>query len=103
MRYRKAADVMLSKAEQKFKLAEISFASELYDTCVSALYYSAFQYVTALILARGEKVSNKHTYVRGWENNTKRPGCSDVWYRLVYFSSSIVIVSKFTLHFALII
>lgn len=24
--------------------------------------------MTALILARGEKVSNKHTYVRGWVN-----------------------------------
>jgi len=37
LRYRKAADVMLSKAEQKFKLAEIS----LLPSCmiaVSALY-----------------------------------------------------------------
>lgn|GEM_PF-6875989 len=42
MRYLRAVDVMVGKAEQKFKLAEISFASELYDSCVSALYYSAF-------------------------------------------------------------
>ena len=68
MRYLKTAEVMVGKAEQKFKLAEFSLSSELYDSCVSALYYSAFQYVTALILARGEKVSNKHTYVRGWVN-----------------------------------
>ncbi|MFC6332604.1 HEPN domain-containing protein [Paenibacillus septentrionalis] len=58
MRYLKAVEVMGSKAEQKFKLAEFSFSSGMYDSCVSALYYSAFQYVTALILARGEKVSN---------------------------------------------
>jgi uncharacterized protein (UPF0332 family) len=41
----------------------------LLDACVSELYYSAFQTVTALILSRNEKVSNKHPYVRGWLNN----------------------------------
>lgn len=66
MRYNKAAEVMVQKAQQKFSLAELSLEKGLYDSCVSALYYSAFQYVTALILLRGEKVSNKHTYVRGW-------------------------------------
>ncbi|MEX1028960.1 MAG: HEPN domain-containing protein [Paenibacillaceae bacterium] len=66
MRYSKASDVMLKKAGQKFDLAELSFEKGLYDGCVSALYYSAFQTVTALILLRGESVSNKHTHVRGW-------------------------------------
>lgn len=66
MRYSKASDVMLRKAGQKFTLAELSFEKGLYDGCVSSLYYSAFQTVTALILLRGENVSNKHTHVRGW-------------------------------------
>ncbi|TVY11854.1 HEPN domain-containing protein [Paenibacillus cremeus] len=68
MRYSKAAETMLRKAQQKYKLAELSFENGLYDGCVSELYYSAFQTVTALILLRGETVSNKHTYVRGWVN-----------------------------------
>jgi uncharacterized protein (UPF0332 family) len=37
-------------------------------SCVSELYNSAFQTVTASILARNEQVSNKHTYVRAWLN-----------------------------------
>lgn len=50
-------------------LSDIVYEINLqYDTQFSALYYSAFQYVTALILTRGEKVSNKHIYVRGWVN-----------------------------------
>lgn len=36
MRYSKASDVMLKKAEQKFVLAELSFEKGLYDGCVSA-------------------------------------------------------------------
>ncbi|TBL70112.1 HEPN domain-containing protein [Paenibacillus thalictri] len=68
MRYNKASEVMLMKARQKQALAELSFEKGLYDSCVSELYYSAFQTVTALILLRGETISNKHTYVRGWVN-----------------------------------
>ncbi|WP_190919033.1 HEPN domain-containing protein [Paenibacillus sabuli] len=56
------------KGRTEIQTAELSFGSELYDSCVSALYYSAFQYVTALILTKGENVSSKHTYVRGWVN-----------------------------------
>lgn len=55
MRYDKAAEVMVGKAKQKFKLAEFSFDSGLYDSCVSALYYSAFQYVTALFYKREKR------------------------------------------------
>lgn len=68
MRYNKASETMLRKARQKYTLAEISFEKGLYDSCISELYYSAFQTVTALILLRDEPVSNKHTYVRTWVN-----------------------------------
>lgn len=61
-----AARMMLKKSAQKFSVAELSFQQGFYDSCVSELYYSAFQAVTALIILRGEQVSNKHTYVRGW-------------------------------------
>jgi uncharacterized protein (UPF0332 family) len=66
LRYSKASETMLGKARQKFILAELSFEKGLYDSCVSELYYSAFQTITALILQRGEAVSNKHTYIRAW-------------------------------------
>ena len=64
----RATEIMLKKAEQKFELAKYSLSRDLLDACVSELYYSAFQTVTALILSRNEQVSNKHTYVRAWLN-----------------------------------
>ncbi len=64
----RAAEIMLKKAEQKFELAKYSLSRGLLDACVSELYYSAFQTVTALILSRNEQVSNKHTFVRSWLN-----------------------------------
>ena len=68
MRYKTASETMLRKARQKYALAELSYQKGLYDSCVSELYYSAFQTVTALILLRGDSVSNKHTSVRSWVN-----------------------------------
>ncbi len=52
----------------KFELAKYSLSRGLLDACVSELYYSAFQTVTALILSRNEQVSYKHTHVRAWLN-----------------------------------
>jgi uncharacterized protein (UPF0332 family) len=58
---------MLKKAEEKMLSAQDDFKSKRYDSCISNLYYSAFQTVTALLIIRGDLI-NKHTHVRGYVN-----------------------------------
>ena len=66
--YNKTASyAMLQKAQEKLLSAKDDFKSGRYDSCISNLYYSAFQTVTSLLLIRGILI-NKHTHVRGFVN-----------------------------------
>lgn len=62
-----ASEAMLRKANEKFYSANDDFKAGRYDSCISNLYYSSFQTVTALLITRGE-FFNKHTHVRGYVN-----------------------------------
>lgn len=62
-----AAQVLLQKAEAKYKSAELLFNNDLLDSTISELYYSAFQTVCALMVIEGLSVS-KHTHVRSYVN-----------------------------------
>lgn len=62
-----AKKVMLRKAAQNLASAKDDYKSDRYDSCISSLYYSAFQTVTALLIIRGEAFS-KHTQVRAFVN-----------------------------------
>lgn len=64
---KKAKDIMLKKASEKLASAKDDFMSCRYDSCISNLYYSSFQTVTALLIVRGELL-NKHTRVRAFVN-----------------------------------
>ncbi|WP_367755372.1 HEPN domain-containing protein [Ammoniphilus sp. 3BR4] len=58
---------MLRKAKEKLSSAKDDYKSGRYDSCISNLYHSAFQTVSALLIIRGEYI-NKHTHVRGFVN-----------------------------------
>lgn len=58
-----ASASLLMKSANKLKSAESNFLSGRIDSCVSDLYYSAFQSVCALMVSRGKSTS-KHTHVR---------------------------------------
>lgn len=62
-----ASQSMLRKSEEKWLSAKDDFTSGRYDSCISNLYYSAFQTVTSLLIIRGDLI-NKHTHVRGYVN-----------------------------------
>ncbi|WP_134703761.1 HEPN domain-containing protein [Ammoniphilus sp. YIM 78166] len=62
-----ASKAMLRKAKEKLASAKDDYKSGRYDSCISNLYYSAFQTVSALLIIRCEYV-NKHTHVRGFVN-----------------------------------
>lgn len=73
-----AKEAMLKKAEQKLKSAKNNFKEKSYDSCISDLYYAAFQTVVALLITRGDLVS-KHTHVRAFVNRElARPGLIDI-------------------------
>jgi uncharacterized protein (UPF0332 family) len=63
----KASQAMLRKAMEKINSAKDDFSAGRYDSCISNMYYSSFQTVTALLIIRGELI-NKHTHVRGFVN-----------------------------------
>jgi uncharacterized protein (UPF0332 family) len=63
----KAKQAMLRKAAEKLESAKDDFKAARYDSCISNLYYSAFQTVTALLIVRGDLLS-KHTHVRAFVN-----------------------------------
>lgn len=63
----KAVNVMLKKSKQKLDSAKDDYKNERYDSCIGNLYYSAFQIVSALLIARGDYL-NKHTHVRAFVN-----------------------------------
>ena len=62
-----AKGVMLRKSEEKYESAVDDFAKGRYDSCVSNLYYSAFQAMTAYMIQEGVLV-NKHKQVRSFVN-----------------------------------
>lgn len=62
-----ACSILLRKAKQKFETAEYTLSKGFLDSCVSDLYYSAFQTVIALMVLKGES-SSKHVRVRQWAN-----------------------------------
>ncbi|WP_018130141.1 HEPN domain-containing protein [Effusibacillus pohliae] len=64
---KKAVEVMLKKAKEKYESAEDDFLKGRYDSCVSNLYYSAYQTVTAYMISSGVSTS-KHTHVRAYVN-----------------------------------
>jgi uncharacterized protein (UPF0332 family) len=64
---KKAQQAMLRKAAEKLASAKDDYKSARYDSCISNLYYSAFQTVTSLLIARGDLLS-KHTHVRAFVN-----------------------------------
>ena len=51
------------KAEQKYFSAVDDFHSNRFDSCISNLYYSAFQTVCSYLIIMNE-MGNKHKYVR---------------------------------------
>ncbi len=63
----KAKQAMLHKAAEKLDSAKDDYKSARYDSCISNLYYSAFQTVTSLLIVRGDLMS-KHTHVRAFVN-----------------------------------
>lgn len=63
----RAKQAMLRKAEEKLASAKDDYREGRYDSCISNLYYSAFQTVTVLLIVRGDLV-NKHTHVRAFVN-----------------------------------
>jgi uncharacterized protein (UPF0332 family) len=63
----KAKKAMLRKATEKLASAKDDYQSARYDSCISNLYYSAFQTVTALLISQGDLLS-KHTHVRAFVN-----------------------------------
>lgn len=63
----KASIAMMRKAKEKLSSAQDDYKSGRYDSCISNLYYSAFQTVSALLIIRGDYL-NKHTHVRGFVN-----------------------------------
>jgi uncharacterized protein (UPF0332 family) len=63
----KAKEAMLRKATEKLASAKDDYRFERYDSCISNLYYSAFQTVTALLIVRGDLLK-KHTHVRAFVN-----------------------------------
>lgn len=63
----KASQVMLQKAEQKMMSANDDLDKGRYDSCISNLYYSAFQTITAYLILKNNYI-NKHTHVRGFVN-----------------------------------
>ncbi len=63
----KAMEVMLRKAMEKFESAIDDLQKGRYDSCISNLYYSAFQTVTAYMIAQGQATS-KHTHARAYVN-----------------------------------
>lgn len=63
----KAIKIMLAKSKQKYDSAVDDFRNERYDSCIGNLYYSSFQTVSALLIARGQYL-NKHTHVRTFVN-----------------------------------
>lgn len=64
----KAKLAMLRKASERLASAKADFHAGRYDSCVSSLYYTAFQTVTALLISRGDFM-NKHTHVRAFVNS----------------------------------
>ena len=62
-----AKKVMLQKSKEKYESALDDLAKERYDSCVSNLYYLAFQVMTAYMIQEGV-LSNKHTHVRSFVN-----------------------------------
>lgn len=64
---KKAIEIMLRKAKEKYESAEDDFQKGRYDSCISNLYYSAFQAVTAYMISIGVSTS-KHTHVRAFVN-----------------------------------
>lgn len=62
-----AFKALLIKANSKFDSAQANFLAGRMDSCVSDLYYSAFQYVCALMVKTGKSTS-KHTQVRSFVN-----------------------------------
>lgn len=63
----KAMEIMLRKAKEKFESAVDDLQKGRYDSCISNLYYSAFQTVTAYMIAQGQATS-KHTHARAYVN-----------------------------------
>ncbi|KPV45754.1 hypothetical protein AN477_01695 [Alicyclobacillus ferrooxydans] len=59
--------VMLRKSEEKYESALDDFSKGRYDSCVSNLYYSAFQATTAYMIQQGV-LANKHRQVRSFVN-----------------------------------
>lgn len=58
---------MMKKSSQKFESALDDFEKQRFDSCISNLYYSAFQAVVALLIIEG-KSQSKHTFVRSYVN-----------------------------------
>ncbi|MCJ7841605.1 HEPN domain-containing protein [Lederbergia sp. NSJ-179] len=63
----KSAKIMLMKAEQKFASAQDDFIKKRFDSCVSNLYYSSFQVLTAYSLVKN-LTFHKHTQARSFLN-----------------------------------
>lgn len=63
----KAKQVMLRKSEEKYESALDDFSMGRYDSCISNLYYSAFQTTTAYMIQQGV-LANKHKHVRSFVN-----------------------------------
>lgn len=58
---------MLKKSDQKFQSAKDDFLKERYDSCISNLYYSSFQVLTAYSLVNNHTF-HKHTHIRAFLN-----------------------------------
>lgn len=63
----KAIEIMLRKAKEKYESATDDFDKERYDSCISNLYYSSFQTLSAYMISKGQFVS-KHTQARAYVN-----------------------------------
>lgn len=57
----RATNIMLQKAAENFASAKDNYQAGRYDSCISSLYYSAFQTVTSLLVIRGEMLKQAHS------------------------------------------
>jgi uncharacterized protein (UPF0332 family) len=69
-----AISMMLKKAKEKLKTAEIEYDTERYDDSVSRAYYAVFHAISAVLLSKGLHYSSHSQTIGAFNKEFVKPG-----------------------------